>query len=307
MKFSAQKIVALSLFTALIGGVIPASAFTRLVRGSEGMGKASVNELASEDVAILPGNPFHFVIGLGSNIKGFFISNKLDEANFKLEVAGRRAGEVRKLLDWASDNADLLSLSLTQYERSLLEFEAKLRVVEKSDLGDDADAIINEMVSRILTQLRFVDDIRASFVESAEAATLTSIDESLAASLRFIASHLDESSSFGGRIANLVTENTDAATAVRVVGVLAKLIREVAGVTEMEEFVSAIATARDMLIADLANAIRQESGVSAMKMAPSIAAFAAPAPVEQIGPTVSEIVDQLADETLKAELAALLQ
>lgn len=306
MNISAKKLIVLSLIVGSITGVIPASAFTSLVRGSEGMGKASVNELASEDVAILPGNPFHFVIGISNSFKGFFISDNFNEVAFKLEIAGRRAGEVRKLLDWASDNQELLSFSLGKYNSALLDFKTKLNGLKQSDLTEEMAADLNEMISRLLTQLRFVDDVRDSFTSSADIATLSAIDEALADSLRFIALNLGDVATFGSRIANLVTESSDAATAVRVIGILAKLVQEVAGIEEANAFVAAIADARSALIADLARAMQEEA--SAAKAAPAVAAFkmaAAEAPVTP--PTITEIVNQLADETLKAEIYALLQ
>jgi len=303
MKISAKKLIVLSLISGFVVGAVPASAFTRIAKGSEGMGRASVNELASDDVAILPGNPFHFVIGISNSFRGFFISNKLSEAAFKLEIAGRRAGEVRKLLDWASDNQELLSLSLSQYDNALLDFKTKLFNLKSSDLGDDSAKDLNVMIGRLLTQLRFIDDARTFFVESADVAMLANIDKTLAESLRFIALNLDETSSFAARITNLVTEDADVATAVRVVGILAKLVQEVAGNEEANAFVAAIADARASLIADLAKAVREEaSSVRAVAALKSVVA-------EEVdpAPTVTQVIEQLADETLKAEIYALLQ
>jgi hypothetical protein len=300
---TAKKLIVLSLIAGSVTGVIPASAFTTLVRGSEGMGRASVNELASEDVAILPGNPFHFVIGMSNSFKGFFISDNYNEAAFKLEIAGRGAGEVRKLLDWASDNQELVSFSLTKYSRALLDFKAKLNSLKQSDLTEEAAANLNDMIGRLLTQLRFIDDVRDSFTSPADIATLAAIDETLTDALRFIALNLSDVATFGSRIANLVTEGSDAATAVRVIGILAKLVQEVAGVEEANAFVIAIADARSTLIADLARAMQEEGSA-----APAVAAFkVAAAELPVTPPTITEIVNQLADETLKAEIYALLQ
>ncbi len=310
MKISAKKIIVLSLAAGIVTGSIPASAFMSIAKGSDGMGRASVNELAHEDVAILPGNPFHFVIGISNSFKGFFISDKLREASFKLEIAGRRAGEVRKLLDWAADNAELLSLSLSNYNSALLEFERKVRVLSRSDLNEDASAQINEMVSRLLTQLRFVDDIRDSFTASSDVAILATIDQTLAGSLRFIALNLDDTATFASRITSAVTERSDAATAIRVVGILAKIVQDVAGAAEAADFVAAIADAREAVIADLAKAIRAESALVAPETSMAVAAFKkAPAPVNEapVASKVSDIVNQLADETLKAEIYALLR
>lgn len=255
-----------------------------------------MSELASEEVAILPGNPFHFVIGIKANLKGLFVSNAFEEAQLKLEVAGRRAGEVRKLLDWASDNEELLSLALTNYRSALSVFEEKLRAVAVADLGDDAEESLAKMTRHLLTQLRFVDDVRSHFVNEADAEVLAEIDEALVSSFRFVGTKLDTPSDFADRIASFISGESDAATAIRTIGVLAGVIRDVAGTDGMNDFVAAIAKARDMLIADLAAAIRSES---------SIAVFAKVSDEAQ-APSVSEIVDLLADETLKAELALLL-
>ncbi len=200
----------------------------------------------------------------------------------------------------------MLSTSLGRYQAVLLDFKAQLMTLHKADLGEKADQELTNMTARLLTQLRFVDDVRDVFTSEKDAAILASIDETLISSLRFIATALDTPELFSSRITNIVIENSNVATAVRVIRILAKLIQDVAGTDESDEFVSAIAASREALIGALADALRQESAFSAKKSAPAIAALSA-APVEDDAvPSVAEVVDRLADETLKAELSALL-
>ena len=303
MKISAKKVIVLSLAAGIIAGALPASAFTRIARGSEGLGRARVEELANKDLAVLSNNPLYFFKVWGDNLVELFISDEFQEAVFDLKKAGERAGEVRKLVDVASDNAELLSDSLGRYQAALSDFYAQLATLSKTDLGEKADKELTDMTARLLTQLRFVDDVRDVFSSEEDTATLNSIDGSLVSSLRFIALNLDNPESFASRITNIVAENSNAATAVRVVRILAKLIQDIAGTEESDEFISSIAAARERLIENIAEAIRQESFSSAKRAAPAVAAFAAN---DDVVPSISEIVDRLADETLKAELSALL-
>lgn len=303
MKISAKKVIVLSLAAGIIAGALPASAFTRIARGSEGLGRARVEELANKDLAVLSNNPLYFFKVWGDNLVELFISDEFQEAVFDLKKAGERAGEVRKLVDVASDNTELLSDSLGRYQAALSDFYAQLATLSKADLGEKADKELTDMTARLLTQLRFVDDVRDVFSSEEDTATLNSIDGSLVSSLRFIALNLDNPESFASRITNIVAENSNAATAVRVVRILAKLIQDIAGTEESDEFISSIAAARERLIENIAEAIRQESFSSAKRAAPAVAAFAAN---DDVVPSISEIVDRLADETLKAELSALL-
>lgn len=307
MKISAQKIIVLSLIAGFITGAIPASAFTSIVRGSEGMGKASVSELAGKEVAVLSNNPLHFLKGWRDNFLGLFISDAFEGVLFELKQAGERAGEVRKLADWASDNTEGLSAALVQYKDALQDFEVQLNTLQKSDLSENAEADIADMVSRLLTQFRFVDDMRDLSTDSADQVIFKEIEQILTNALRFIALELDDVKLFSARVANVVTQNADAATAVRVIGILAKLVQEIAGIDEANAFVAAIADARTTLIANLANAMKEEASPVAMKAVPATMALGSVPAEANAALTVTEIVDQLADETLKIEIYALLQ
>lgn len=300
MIISTKKLIALSLVAGFVTGAIPASAFTRIVKGSEGLGRASVNELANEDVAILPGNPFHPIIGILSGIRGFFISDSVREVSFKLEIAGRRAGEVRKLLDWASDNEELVSVSLVHYKNSLFDFSSKLRSLKESDLSEDAQEVLNDMTNRLLTQIRFVDDVRDSLVSSADQATLLSIDEILVGALEFIGTNLDNPNAFASRIANLVIHRADAATTIRTAILLKRLAVDI----QASELASEMVEARAILVADLAKALNAlDMTLVAANPAIGLMKVAAPEPAETT-PTLADIIDQLADDELKVEIAS---
>ncbi|MDO8602096.1 MAG: hypothetical protein Q7R62_03155 [bacterium] len=291
--FSAKKLIVFTLIAGFVAGVIPASAFTRIVKASEGLGQVGVKDLALEDIAILPNNPFHFMIGFSNSIKGFFISNPVREASFKLEISGRNAGELRKLLDWVPDNTVALSTSLALYESSLIDFGTKLRSLKASDLGEGAEKTLNKMTGRLLTQVLFVDDIRDSFTSSADKATLEAISDMLEIDLRFIGEKLDRPESFGDRIVNLMTERADAAITVRAAEILPRLVSEISVGEAAQSLKRSILAARQTLITNLIQAMQDESKALTQ--------------TETEGPTIIELIDQLAGEVLKAEIYALLR
>jgi len=303
IMISPKKIVILSLIAGLVAAALPASAFTSIARGSEGLGRARVEDLANKDLAVLSNNPLYFFKTWRDNIVELFISDDYAEASFDLRKAGERAGEVRKLVDVAPDDAPLLSTSLGRYAAALSSFQTKLTGLQVSDLGEEAESRLTDMTGRLLTQLRFVDDMREVFTADVDAATLAKIEDTLIASLRFIVTDFDTPELFSARIANIVTKNSDAATAVRVTTILAKLIQDVAGTAEAQSLIASVSDAREILVASLADAIRQE-GAPAAKV--SVMALNIPVATVPSEPKVSEVVDQLADDTLKAEITARL-
>lgn len=301
MNISPKKIIALSIVTGFITGAIPASALTTIVRGSEGSGQASVQDLALDDIAILSNNPFAPVVGFFNRIPGLFISNPVRDANFKLGIAGHDAGDLRKLLDWAPDNQAALSVSLAKYEGSLTNFDLKLRSLKKTDLGEEADKTLDGMLGRLLPQVRFVDDVRETFTTPADEAALATVDSTLIGALQFIGTNLDTPEAFGKRIVAIVTGRADAATTVRTAVVLQHLVAGISGDKAADTLQVSVLDARKALVADLAKAIIAERGSAS----PAIAAVMKVSASESVAPTVADIVDRLGDDELRSELEVL--
>ncbi len=292
-SMTAKKFIVISLVAGFITGSIPASAFTKLVKGSQGLGRASVNDLAYQEVAILPGNPLFFVKGWGENIRGFFIGGEVSEAQFQLEIAGSRAGELRKLLDWAADNESVLSIALVQYRDSLEAFETKLSGLTTEDLGDDAQETLSDMTIRLFTQVRFIDDIRSGFTATADQEVVADIEKLLISALAYIGTELDTPEAFAARIATASTQQADAATAVRaavILGQLADKVRETSS-----DLAASLIIARSTIIFELAAALAAEQNTANIVMAKA-------STFGEAIPSIAEIIDQLADEALKAEL-----
>ncbi len=287
MKISPIKLIAFSSLATFLVSSVPVSALTKLARANNQMGQVTVNDLAKEDVAILPGNPFHFMIGLSSSIKGWFVSSGVKEVGFKRDIAGRRAGEVRKLLDWAADNNVLLGRALGEYRESLFAFKTKLAQLGVDDLGSDPEAFLNTTVGDLLTHLRFVREISDSFGAVGDQATITGINNILTDSLHFITTNLDDS--FEERAIRLTLEQADAAITIRTILSLDQIIvRLGAEASDTTLFTDEITAIRQALVADLANGLT----------GPALAT----APAETEGPSLADIIDVIATPALQAEI-----
>lgn len=253
-KFATKFIAGSCLVSVLLS---PAFSLAKVSKAATDDAPVAVVDLASEDIAILPGNPFHGMIGVLAGIRGWFINDRMQDADFRLQLAGRRAAEVRKLLDYAKDNDELLSKALSQYKASLSDFEVKLKKVKNEDVSsEEGFEMMRGMVGRLFMQLRFMSEVESTFDSSADQATVATINESLENALRIIAERLGANDkSLADTAISVISPAENPAKALRSAGAISKMMVRLAAAGE-DEFVAELVSIHDALIAAAAQALQ---------------------------------------------------
>ena len=120
-------------------------------------GSVTISEFSQGDPAILPSNPFYFFKGWGWSVKRLFTGTKIKKVLVNADMLDQRATEVRKLVDIAGDNPEVIISALRLYQADLDAFALQIKAVPADVVN--GQVAFTAMVERLFRHIRFTDDL----------------------------------------------------------------------------------------------------------------------------------------------------
>lgn len=141
--------------------------------------RVTMDNLGGEP-AILITNPFYAGKDFFSDVKNFFITNRLAKVNLHLATLNEKAAEILKLIEVAPDNTSALSQAFMQYQHSVIFTLIGIGTITNADVTDND---ISKLADALALHLRFVDDMRSTEKSSQNQALLVDIEDRILDSL----------------------------------------------------------------------------------------------------------------------------
>jgi len=117
----------------------------------------------SEDVGLLPTNPFYFLKEWSRGLRRAFILDPVEKAEFELEVADEKERELHRVSEIDEDDLFAVERASRNYEEAMERLRMRLEQVEENSENPNVQRLLGRVEERVEEHQRRIDAIADKF------------------------------------------------------------------------------------------------------------------------------------------------